>query len=77
MQTETRQLKDLMPQLSVSIQGAPRPTSLSYRSSTAPFTQFAVQEFVLFLQCANFVLKALNMFFEANDLSVFRHVTFV
>ena len=29
MKTETRQLKDLMPQLSVSIQGAPRPTSLS------------------------------------------------
>jgi hypothetical protein len=29
MKTETRQLKDLMPQLSSSIQGAPRPTSLS------------------------------------------------
>ncbi len=55
---------------------APRvqPVSLP---SFRPFTQLAIQKFVLVLQNAYLVLKASNPFFEPDDLSLFGQVTLV
>jgi len=45
--------------------------------ASGPFTQLAIQKFVLFLQSAYWILKAPNPFFEPNNLSIFGRVTLV